>query len=204
MLLKRNSGFTILELLLAAALIAFLGLLTAQVMTDAAQSAQTMQMMSVRDQIAIWTRSSAGNIKNLTASLKQAPNTAFYNCVCGQGSGCTSATPADFFLYDATTTPLATFPAYYDTSGNPCANQNAANCAFYVKISFVAQCAPPLPSSYPYPPYTCSQAAEFFGITFSVQQNPNLPANSNYLKPIGSTVFMASSELAPSGSGVCP
>jgi prepilin-type N-terminal cleavage/methylation domain-containing protein len=199
---KSAAGFTITELIVTVAVISVLGLITAQVIIDVSRSSQQRQLTLTRDQMAIWMRASASNIKNLAASLKQPENSAFYKCVCG--GGCASAMPADFTLYDSTSSPAKPLPLYYYAMGIPCADQNQANCTIAVKMKFIAQCAPTLPSPTPYPPPNCGGPAEFFGITFQVMQNAVSADPTKIFKTIGSTVFVKVNELNPVGLGVCP
>jgi prepilin-type N-terminal cleavage/methylation domain-containing protein len=201
--LNRTSGFTVPELIVTVVVVSILGLITAQVIIDVSRSSQQRQLTSTRDQVAIWMRSSAGSPGNLVASLKKPENSLFYKCVCG--GGCTSAVANDFVLYDASANPPKPLSLSYNAMGTVCENPNAANCYISVKIKFIAQCAPTLPSSTPYPPYTCSTPAEFFGITFQVIQNPLSVIQGNQFKDIGGTVFFKVSDLKnPDGSEACP
>jgi len=201
---KKTLGFTTTELLITLVVVSVLALLTAQVIADAMRSSQYRQLTLTRDQVAIGVRTSAGNIQGLLNSLKQPENAFFYNCVCGSAAGCTSALSLPFTLYDIPTNPLKPIATYYNGAGFPCQDNTAANCLISVKLRFVAQCAPTMPNSFPYPPYTCTAPAEFFGISFQVSQNSLVPNQPTLFKSVSGIVFKKVADLNPPGSGVCP
>jgi hypothetical protein len=181
-----------------------LSLLVTQIYQTVLGDTQKRQLASTRDQVVLQIRQSAANLKGLKNSLKQPGNEQFYNCVCGQGAGCSSGQVYAFKLYDLQETPPVLVPLFYDVNGSPC-NETAKNCFIKVTMNFVAQCKPTLPSADPSPPATCvGEAVEFFGILYKVQQNPPTLDQGSFLKDVGGTAFTQVSSLNPSGSGVCP
>lgn len=199
------AGYTVVEIMIALGIIVLLSGLAAQVYQTVLGDTQKRQLASTRDQIVLQIRQSASSLKGLKNSLKQPGNEQFYNCVCGQGTGCNSGQIYAFNLYDLPDTPPALVPLYYDVNGSPC-DPNAKNCLIKVTMNFIAQCMPTLPSADPSPPASCvGQPVEFFGILFKVQQNPlTVAEQGNLLKTVGGTAYTQVANFAPAGSGVCP
>lgn len=197
-------GYTIIEMTVALGIAALISILISAIYKNVILSSQQRQLHTTRDQVALWIRQHSGNLKNLKNSLKQPGNEQFYNCICGQGAGCASAKIYPFTLYDLSEAPLTPVPTYYDSHGFPC-DKNATNCHIEVNLSFIAQCKPIMPSADPSPPATCTgEAVEFFGVLYSIRQNPLTLAQGDLFKTIAGTAFTQTKDLNPAGSGVCP
>ena len=200
---KATRGHTALEILIAVGVATIVAVVLAQLSQDILKNILRNQLVATRDQLAISIRQSAASIKGLQNSLKQPMNTQFYNCVCGQGSGCASAQVYPLRLFD-TTASITPVDRYFNASGLPCI-ATAKNCLIEVEVSFIAQCLPVMPSPDPSPPATCiGVPAEFVGIAYEVRQNPLTVDQGILIKPIGSTVFTLISSINPLGSGMCP
>jgi Tfp pilus assembly protein PilV len=198
-----NRGSTLIEIIIALGLIGMVTMGIISLSQDTLQNIQSNKLAATRDQLATQFRQSAGRIKILRFSLNKPENLEFYNCVCGQGAGCASAQPRDLVLYDPSA-PNKPIDMFYDYSGLPCL-ETATNCTIKVTLKFVPQCAPVLPSADPTPPASCvGVPAEFFAVSFTVQQNPNAHVRSNLFKSISGSAFTQVANLAPAGSGVCP
>lgn len=197
-------GYTIIELTVALGIATVVGLLISHIYQNVIHSSNQRQLNSTRDQVALWIRQSAGNLQNLKNSLKQPKNEQFYNCICGQGAGCASAKIYPFTLYDLPTDTLTPVPTYYDSHGFSC-DKLAKNCLIEVSVSFTAQCKPVIPSTDPSPPATCTgEPVEFFGVLYSIRQNPLTIDQGNLFKTVAGTAFTQTKALNPPGSGVCP
>jgi len=198
-----TQGNSAIEIMIALGLIGLVTLGIFGLSQDVLKYIQRNKISTARDQLAAQFRQSAGRIANLKLSLTKPENQDFFNCVCGQGTGCVSARPYSLSLYDPAKadTPIQT---YYDSSGVPCL-KTAENCVIEVNLGFVAQCAPPtLPAADPTPLAACGTAVEFFAVTYTVQRNESTPTQGNLFKTIKGSVFTQVSTLAPAGSGVCP
>lgn len=203
--LLSNQGSTITEIMIALGLVGLVSLGIFSLSQDTLKTIQANQLAATRDQLATQFRQSAGRVRNLKLSLTKSENQDFFNCVCGQGSGCESAKPyTNFALYDDSNLNAA-IPTYYDYSGIPCEHPTATNCAIKVTVSFVAQCKPTLPSADPTPPATCvGVPVEFFAVNFTIQPNPDSLVHGSLFKSVSGSAFTQVSNLAPAGSGVCP
>jgi prepilin-type N-terminal cleavage/methylation domain-containing protein len=199
---KSESGFTLIELLVAGALTGILALVIIQTSNMALNGALRSKLLSTRDQIIATTRLNAGRTKVLATSLAKVENIKFHDCVCGGGSPCNSMEVNPITLFE-TPTSKAINPAYYNSSGLPCKKEEK-DCYIQITTSFLSQCAPVLPNSNPVPPATCTTPAEFTLIKYEIQQNPATLAKGNFLKLIQGSVFTDVSDIAPTGSGVCP
>jgi Tfp pilus assembly protein PilV len=203
-----NRGSTIIEIMIALGLVGLVSLGIFSLSQETLKTIQSNQLATTRDQLATEFRQNAGRLRNLKNSLNQPENQTFFNCACGQGSGCDTAKSYTLALYDdagSTATPKA-LPLFYDYSGIPC-DKTASNCAIEVQISFMAQCKPILPSADPTPPAICAAGApaEFFSVNFTIQQNSNIPKKKGILfKAVSGSAFTQVANFAPAGSGVCP
>ncbi|MFS4460719.1 Tfp pilus assembly protein FimT/FimU [Bdellovibrio sp. HCB2-146] len=196
-----NQGHTVIEIAIALGLVGLVSLGIFSLTQETLKNIQHSKLATTRDQLATQFRQSAGRMKNLRLSLTKPENEAFLNCVCGKGSGCTSAQSYPLSLYDDALPdkPISTF---YDYAGMPC-DQNADSCAIRVTVNFVPQCKPVLPSADPTPPATCvGVPVEFFAVSFTVQQNPATLSQGSLFKTIGGSSFTQVSALV-AGTGVC-
>jgi Tfp pilus assembly protein PilV len=206
--LLSNQGHTLVEIMIALGLVGLVSLGIFSLSQETLKNIQSNQLATTRDQLAMQFRQNAGRPRILKNSLKRPENQFFFNCVCGQGSGCNTATDYNLALYDdaglpADSKPLALF---YDYSGMPC-DKTASNCAIEVKITFVAQCKPDLPAADPTPPATCAVGApvEFFAVRYSISQNSNITKKNGILfQTVRGSAFTQVANFAPAGSGVCP
>ena len=196
----KRSGYTLVELIVALGIFVILGLISTKVYQSAITDSRQLQLTTTRDQIVLWLRQNASDARNLKNSLKQPENIDFYNCVCGKGAGCTSSKTYDFVLYDMQDNPITPLPLYFNTSGIPC-DKNSKNCLIEVKTSFIAQCMPPLPAPDPSPPWQCANPVEFFGIFFTVQQNPLTTDQGSLFRSVSGSAF---TQVANLGAGICP
>lgn len=198
-----NQGNTVVEIMIALGLVGLVSLGIFSLSQETLKNIQSNQLATTRDQLAMQFRQSAGRIRNLKLTLKKPENEKFLNCVCGTGSGCTSAKSYPLSLYDDSV-PEEAVKTFYDYSGIPC-EEKASNCAIKVTITFTAQCKPPLPSTDPTPPVSCDGVpVEFFAITYLIEQNTSPSKNGNLFKPVSGSTFTQVANFAPPGSGVCP
>lgn len=199
-----NRGHTLVEIMIALGLVGLVSMGIFSISQDTLKNIQSNKLSTTRDQLATEFRQSAGRVKYLHASLPKSENVAFYNCVCGKGSGCTSAKEyTDLVLYDDSKPDGKAIKRYYDYSGIPCENPAASSCAIRVRLSFLAQCKPTLPSADPTPPFNCTAPVEFFAIRFVVEPNEDsIPSHKDSFKFVSGSAYTQVSTLL-AGSSVC-
>ncbi|HEY8271408.1 MAG TPA: prepilin-type N-terminal cleavage/methylation domain-containing protein [Pseudobdellovibrionaceae bacterium] len=195
-----NSGFTLVEVLVATGLF---GLLTAAVAIAAMaflKSAQQTNLRITRDQIVTQLKMTALNKKAILLSIKKPENVALYNCVCGVGTCANVQQPYLAFTLYGTNGNIES-PLYYDSSGSPC-DPTSPQCVVRVKTSFFAQCKPDLASVNQNPPLTCNGTpAEFVSIVYTVDENPAaVSGQSVRLKPVSGPIYIQTVDMDP---GVC-
>lgn len=197
-----NSGYTLVEVVVATGLFALLGVGVAVASMAFLKNSQAIKLRATRDQVISQLRITAVDRKAILKSLKKPENAAFYNCVCGIGTCTNLQQPLlDFTLYDVSDTIQS--PAYYDILGLPCSDPSMPQCVIRVTTSFFAQCAPNLASGNQNPPISCNGTpAEFVAIYYRVDENPNLSEqHSNHLKTISGPVY---TQVADIYSKACP
>lgn len=188
--------------MVALALVGLVSMGIFSVSQDTLKTIQHDKLTTTRDQLATQFRQNAGRFKNLHLSLKKPENSAFYNCVCGKGSGCSSLDAPELALYD-NSVPDKPIASYYDYAGIPCSDKAAASCVIYVKTVFKAQCKPVLPSADPTPPVSCvGEPVEFFAVSFEVAPNHKSPDTVDLFKSVSGSAFTQVSTLL-AGSTVC-
>jgi hypothetical protein len=175
------------------------------------KTSQTSNLAPTRDQMMGWIQFVGNNVPMLVTTLNQPVNTQFKACVCS--GECTSDVVYPITLYGPGGTPITgpspapsagpATPLYYDANGAVC-SAHSPSCFFQVTSSFLAECTPDFSISFD-PPLSCTNGAEFFKISYSIQQTPWTLSQGNFLgaNPTGSIYMDVStitldSQLSPS------
>jgi len=194
------AGFSLPEMLVTIGLVGILTLSINIAAVDMFKNSQAVSLKLSRDQIVNQIRSVAFNKKAVALTLSKKTggarvNPEFYDCACGAGT-CTSMKqpfPA-ITLYDWAGNVQS--PTYYDASGSSCDPTKSGLCAIRVTTSFFAECGPDLTQANQNPPLTCNGIpAEFVGIYYTIDQNPNVQSLQIPLKPIVGQVFIQTTDL---------
>lgn len=196
-----KAGFTLVEILIAAALLSLLTTAVAVASMAFLKNAQQTNLRTARDQIVTQLNSTLSNKKAILVSLKKTENLAFYNCVCGAGTCANVQKPfLHFTLYDVSEQIQS--PSYFDSSGFPC-DPLLAQCRIRVTTSFFAQCPPDFTSPSQTPPLSCNGVpAEFVAISLTVDENPDASHEKSVrLRTITGLTYIQVADLAAGG---CP
>lgn len=199
--LSSIAGFTLLEVLVAAALLAVLSATAAVASMAFLRNAQQNKLRMTRDQLLINLRQTVLHKKAIRLSTQKPINIAFKNCVCGIGTCKNLEQPyLSFSLYDTSDTLIS--PRYYDVEGARCDDPANVRCVIRVSTSFFAQCRPDFTSPDQNPPPTCDGTpAEFVSIFYMVDQNPiSVSTTSVQLKVISGPVYIQQVDIDP---GAC-
>lgn len=203
--LKRNEGITLVELLIVSGLASLLALACASVLKYMYSAAISSNLTATRSSMLISLRQFAGDAHTLATSMHMAGNETFLACVCGPSCTTTVYPPGDgvFTLYQPGDAYPKLNPAYYDSLGHPCHSSTSSSCTIQVSTSYVAQCAPNLPSSMPTPASNCT-AAEMLGVKFIVQQNPASVGITGAFKTVSSAAYVMVSDIKADPASGCP
>jgi prepilin-type N-terminal cleavage/methylation domain-containing protein len=204
-----TDGYTLMELVIATALMGLLVLIVATVNYHSLRASYNQGLTATRDQLVLQIRQSAMASNSVITSLSKKDagnalvNPELHDCICGVGACQSMQQPFKAVtLYDWSGQQIA--PAFYDVNGIPCQGQDPG-CTFKVSTTFFAECKPNLAAGSEDPAPNCPGAsAEFVAINYKVEQNPNFVPSGNSIapRPISGTVFVDPAQLDLSG-GVC-
>lgn len=174
-----SSGFTLVEVLIAAAIMAGLSLGFAEFTNHQNLTIKGNRALAERDALTNRLSRISGDPTALAISANDPSNsTAFHDCVLGgptptscDTTVCNSTTPCDLTLLDSTSTvvagPSVSSPKYYDLNGAPCTpvGPHDGNCAVQAFTKFFPSCGVSV---------TSCQVAKNITVVYTVQQNPNV------------------------------
>lgn len=202
----KAAGFTVIEIIVAVGLFGIMVSAIALVSADTIKNIRQTRMSMTRDQVVNQLRTTITNNKAILKSLKMPANTAFYNCMCGQGT-CSHMQKVNgqflpFTLYDAGGNIQS--PRFFDDSGAPCQPQNA-HCSIRVTTTFFAQCRPDLSSVNQNPPLTCNGTpADFIAVMYRVDENPeSIRRNTVHFKGLSGPTYIEVDNILKE-AGACP
>ncbi len=200
--MKNNLGFSLVEVMVSSAIAIFFIVLVAGAFVQINESLNRRRISLNRDMIALSVRKNLSYMALLRATMKEAVNKPFYDCVCNSGVACQNMAKSDLIIYDS---PTNLAPANFNSQGSSCL-ATSPSCMIQVSYQVVAQCppAPPFPSSNPLPSLVCNGPADFLVIEYKIQKNPAVLDPKLDFRTIGGKVYFQASEIAPPGSGVCP
>ena len=196
-----NFGFSLIEVMVSSAIAVFFIVLVAGAFVQINEGLNRRRIFTSRDTTAVLIRKNLSNVKALQATLKEAVNSPFYDCVCNSGVACQNMKKTPLIMYDS---PTQASTVYFNNAGFACPAKSPA-CVLEVVYTVAAQCPPsPFPSPNPIPTLTCSGPAEFILIEYQIQKNvTNLDPKVDF-KTISGKVYYQVSDIAPVGAGVCP
>jgi prepilin-type N-terminal cleavage/methylation domain-containing protein len=193
----KNSGFTLVELLVVLGICTLLAVFGGEAMANYSKQTMFTRVISARNDLLHQITAYAGSQYAITNSAKMPGNSYLAACL-GQSSSvtCTSDTPYPMTLYppgnsasmtaesaisgpdnSVLTPPGIVQPRYFSALGSPCPTSvtaATANCPIGVTTFFMAQCPPNFASGLD-PATTCSgQMAEVIKVFYSIQPAPGV------------------------------
>lgn len=190
-----SSGFTIIEVMIAAAIMAVLMLGFAEFTNHQNLAIKGNRALAERDALTNRLSRIAADATSLTVTANDSSNASnqFHDCVLG-GSGstacntatCSAAAPCGLTLFDSQGSVVAGPPAnpkYYDLNGAPCTPLSAtdANCAIQAIAEYFPSCGVGVPS--------CMQAQNIT-VKYTAQQKPGIQISAGpMMKPAVNSVL---------------
>lgn len=174
-----SSGFTIIEVMIAAAIMAVLSLGFAEFTNHQNLAIKGNRALAERDALTNRLSRIAADPTGLIITANDSSNMSnqFHDCVLG-GTGatacntatCSAAAPCGLTLFDSTNTVVAGPPAnpkYYDLNGAPCTPVNATdtNCAIQAITEYFPSCGVGIPSC---------MLAQNITVKYTVQPRPGI------------------------------
>jgi hypothetical protein len=224
--LKSEYGVTILEVIIAASILAFGALGVDYFFVERERSLVSLRGYSSRDKILDTVRTAAGLTSSIRNSYYFGDNPSLAACMRLHPSfgvpnpafdDCPNNAPQDIYLFgplitgggpptfSAEVTGTTLHPVFYDLTGQTCLTKGVGDCVLQATSNFVAQCPPQFRLG---PPAPKCDVAETITVNYTVQPIPGVTnaslQNFDVIQGSITTSVQQIAGIAPSTNTVWP
>lgn len=170
---RRQRGVTLIELLVASAILAIVVLGTAQLTFSLFSVQREISLSSAQNSLAAEVRKYLGSRSVFVATMRamdggSRKNPALFNCACGVGNCTSRESPTPVLTVHLSDAEILS-PKSFDETGNSC-DPAALQCAFNLRTQYFAVCPPNFAGLSQEEQATCNgQRAEFFAVQYFIE-----------------------------------
>lgn len=183
---KRQSGMTLVEIMVSTLILSIISLTVAQMTSMILASKRTVNLTIVQNTLAaevrrlIASRSVIIATKNARSADGSRRNPSFHDCICGIGA-CQSVVEPYLTLFIHQSQEQTISPRFFDENGFDC-NPAVTDCAFALTSEYFAQCAPDFAAGSQNPAPQCNgRPAEYVAVRYTVTPSDRIKEVTNGL-----------------------